>query len=79
MLQRDLVKSYYLALELELLRYELTTADVPVSPIASGKGDSLAVSAISMSPCIVLKDDGYWNIRHTPPMSVLAIMILSPK
>jgi hypothetical protein len=34
-------------------------ADVPVSPIARGEGDPDSVS--SMSPCIVMNDDGYWN------------------
>jgi hypothetical protein len=36
-------------------------------------------SVSSMCPCIVMKDDGYWNIRHTRPIRVRAIMISSPK
>jgi hypothetical protein len=40
--------------------------DVPVSPIASGEGDLDSVSSIS--PCIVMKDDGYRNIFYTHPI-----------
>jgi hypothetical protein len=40
--------------------------DVPVSLIASGEGDLDSIG--SMSPYIVMKDDGYWNICYTRPI-----------
>jgi hypothetical protein len=45
------------------------------SPAAKEALDSFS----SMSPCIIMKDDEYWNIRHTHPIAVRAIMISSPK
>jgi hypothetical protein len=45
------------------------------SPAAKVVLDSVS----SMSPCIVMKDDGYSNIRHTYPIWVRAIMSSPPK
>jgi hypothetical protein len=36
-------------------------------------------SVSSMSPCMVMEDDGYWNICHTHPIWVRAIVIASTK
>jgi hypothetical protein len=47
--------------------------------LPSPKAKEILDSFSSMSPYIVMKDDGYWNIRHTHPMLVRAIMISSPK
>jgi hypothetical protein len=36
-------------------------------------------SVSSMSSRILMEDDGYWNIRHTHPISVRAVMSSSPQ